>query len=175
MGRSQPDILLLPPYTHWVLCQSLGLKLLPHICSLTLYVEVACSGLLGAGKGSMIAAPDSEKRFQVSRAELAVFRRHVYELLVDLELLLGMAKVLATLTHPGHSLALLQAGCFLGQIVGTLGIQSRDSVSARLSIERVSLCEGEEGDSRELQGPAGADGWRQGAPLLRTLGRSTRA
>ncbi|KAK2508946.1 LOW QUALITY PROTEIN: hypothetical protein MC885_008404 [Smutsia gigantea] len=60
--------------------------------SLTLYVEVACSGLLGAGKGSMIASPDPEKMFQVSRAELAVFRRHVYELLVDLELLLGMAK-----------------------------------------------------------------------------------
>ncbi|XP_023585604.1 alpha-mannosidase 2C1 isoform X2 [Trichechus manatus latirostris] len=60
--------------------------------SLTLYVEVACSGLLGAGKGSMIAAPDPEKTFQVSRAELAVFHRDVYKLLVDLELLLGIAK-----------------------------------------------------------------------------------
>ncbi|XP_058150537.1 alpha-mannosidase 2C1 isoform X2 [Dasypus novemcinctus] len=60
--------------------------------SLTLYVEVACNGLLGAGKGSMIAAPDPEKMFQVSRAELAVFHRDVYKLLVDLELLLGMAK-----------------------------------------------------------------------------------
>uniref|UniRef100_A0A8C3WBT3 Alpha-mannosidase 2C1 n=1 Tax=Catagonus wagneri TaxID=51154 RepID=A0A8C3WBT3_9CETA len=60
--------------------------------SLTLYVEVACNGLLGAGKGSMIAAPDPEKMFQVSRAELAVFRRDVHKLLVDLELLLGIAK-----------------------------------------------------------------------------------
>ncbi|XP_053744806.1 alpha-mannosidase 2C1 isoform X2 [Panthera pardus] len=60
--------------------------------SLTLYVEVACNGLLGAGKGSMIAAPDPEKMFQVSRAELAVFRRDVHRLLVDLELLLGIAK-----------------------------------------------------------------------------------
>ncbi|XP_072807080.1 alpha-mannosidase 2C1 isoform X4 [Vicugna pacos] len=60
--------------------------------SLTLYVEVACNGLLGAGKGSMIAAPDPEKMFQVSRAELAVFHRDVHKLLVDLELLLGMAK-----------------------------------------------------------------------------------
>ncbi|XP_074210233.1 alpha-mannosidase 2C1 isoform X3 [Camelus bactrianus] len=60
--------------------------------SLTLYVEVACNGLLGAGKGSMIAAPDPEKMFQVSRAELAVLHRDVYKLLVDLELLLGMAK-----------------------------------------------------------------------------------
>ncbi|XP_054987726.1 alpha-mannosidase 2C1 isoform X1 [Sorex araneus] len=62
--------------------------------SLTLYVEVACNGLLGAGKGSLIAAPDPEKTFQVSRAELAVFRRDVHKLLVDLELLLGIAKAL---------------------------------------------------------------------------------
>ncbi|XP_011788244.1 PREDICTED: alpha-mannosidase 2C1 isoform X4 [Colobus angolensis palliatus] len=60
--------------------------------SLTLYVEVACSGLLGAGKGSIIAAPDPEKMFQLSRAELAVFHRDVHMLLVDLELLLGIAK-----------------------------------------------------------------------------------
>ncbi|XP_055984737.1 alpha-mannosidase 2C1 isoform X3 [Sorex fumeus] len=62
--------------------------------SLTLYVEVACNGLLGAGKGSLIAAPDPEKTFQVSRAELAVFRQDVHRLLVDLELLLGIAKAL---------------------------------------------------------------------------------
>ncbi|XP_078189853.1 alpha-mannosidase 2C1 isoform X5 [Callithrix jacchus] len=60
--------------------------------SLTLYVEVACNGLLGAGKGSMIAAPDPEKMFRLSRAELAVFHRDVHNLLVDLELLLGIAK-----------------------------------------------------------------------------------
>ncbi|XP_070089351.1 alpha-mannosidase 2C1 isoform X5 [Equus przewalskii] len=59
---------------------------------MTLYVEVACNGLLGAGKGTMIAAPDPEKMFQVSRAELAVFHQDVHKLLVDLELLLGMAK-----------------------------------------------------------------------------------
>lgn len=65
-----------------------------HVCSLTLYVEVACSGLLGAGKGTMIAPPDPEKMFQLKRAELAVFHRDIHLLLVDLELLLGIAKVL---------------------------------------------------------------------------------
>uniref|UniRef100_H0VHR3 Alpha-mannosidase 2C1 n=1 Tax=Cavia porcellus TaxID=10141 RepID=H0VHR3_CAVPO len=60
--------------------------------SLTLYVEVACSGLLGAGKGTMIAPPDPEKMFQLKRAELAVFHRDIHLLLVDLELLLGIAK-----------------------------------------------------------------------------------
>ncbi|ELW70646.1 Alpha-mannosidase 2C1 [Tupaia chinensis] len=60
--------------------------------SLTLYVEVACNGLLGAGKGNMIAAPDPEKMFRLSRAELAIFHQDVHKLLVDLELLLGVAK-----------------------------------------------------------------------------------
>nr|XP_005891827.1 PREDICTED: alpha-mannosidase 2C1 isoform X4 [Bos mutus] len=75
--------------TSYILTDKLGEK---DPRSLTLYVEVACNGLLGAGKGSMIAAPDPEKMFQVSRAELAVFHRDVYKLLVDLELLLGIAK-----------------------------------------------------------------------------------
>lgn len=80
-----------------ILC--ISLRLSPCLCSITLYVEVACNGLLGAGKGSMIAAPDPEKMFQVSRAELAVFHQDVHKLLVDLELLLGMAKV----PTPPHS------------------------------------------------------------------------
>lgn len=62
-------------------------------CRLTLYVEVACSGLFGAGKGSMIAPPDPDKRFTLQKAELVVFNRDVHELLVDFEILLEMAKV----------------------------------------------------------------------------------
>uniref|UniRef100_A0A8B9NSX7 alpha-mannosidase n=1 Tax=Accipiter nisus TaxID=211598 RepID=A0A8B9NSX7_9AVES len=62
----------------------------PH--SLTLYVELACNGLFGAGKGSMIAPPDPDRRFTLSKAELVIFNRDVYELLVDLEILLDMAQ-----------------------------------------------------------------------------------
>ncbi|XP_015265205.1 PREDICTED: alpha-mannosidase 2C1 [Gekko japonicus] len=64
----------------------------PH--SLTLYVEVACNGLFGAGKGSMIAPPDPDKRFSLQKAELVVFNRDVHELLVDFEVLMDMAKLL---------------------------------------------------------------------------------
>lgn len=132
MGRSQLNTSYVSsPYAPRVLCQSLGLRLLPCVYSLTLYVEVACNGLLGAGRGSMIAAPDLEKTFRLSRAELAVFHRDVHKLLVDLELLLGIAKVLIPLFTPSSSKFMLQIGCFLGQIAGALGIQSR---------KRVSLC-----------------------------------
>uniref|UniRef100_A0ABM5EXU9 alpha-mannosidase n=1 Tax=Pogona vitticeps TaxID=103695 RepID=A0ABM5EXU9_9SAUR len=64
----------------------------PH--SLTLYVEVACNGLFGAGKGSMIAPPDPDKKFSLHKAELVVYNRDVHELLVDFEILLDMAKLL---------------------------------------------------------------------------------
>ncbi|XP_030312829.1 alpha-mannosidase 2C1 [Calypte anna] len=77
--------------TSYILTSSLK-ETEPH--SLMLYVELACNGLFGAGKGSMIAPPDPEKRFTLSKAELVVFNRDVYELLVDLEILLDMAKLL---------------------------------------------------------------------------------
>lgn len=41
----------------------------------------------------MIAPPDNEKRFSVTRAEIAVYHRNVHELMMDMEILLGMAKV----------------------------------------------------------------------------------
>lgn len=41
----------------------------------------------------MIAPPDPDRRFTLSKAELVVFNRDVYELLVDLEILLDMAQV----------------------------------------------------------------------------------
>ncbi|KFR15937.1 Alpha-mannosidase 2C1, partial [Opisthocomus hoazin] len=77
--------------TSYILTSSLK-ETEPH--SLTLYVELACNGLFGAGKGSMIAPPDPDRRFTLSKAELVVFNRDVYELLVDLEILLDMARLL---------------------------------------------------------------------------------
>ncbi|KAM6060838.1 LOW QUALITY PROTEIN: alpha-mannosidase 2C1 [Theristicus caerulescens] len=77
--------------TSYILTSSLK-ETEPH--SLTLYVELACNGLFGAGKGSMIAPPDPDRRFTLSKAELVVFNRNVYELLVDLEILLDMAQLL---------------------------------------------------------------------------------
>ncbi|KAJ6664182.1 hypothetical protein lerEdw1_008398 [Lerista edwardsae] len=64
----------------------------PHC--LILYMEVACNGLFGAGKNSMIAPPDLGKKFTLHKAELVVFNRDVHELLVDFEILLDMVKFL---------------------------------------------------------------------------------
>uniref|UniRef100_A0A7N8Y6H6 Alpha-mannosidase 2C1 n=1 Tax=Mastacembelus armatus TaxID=205130 RepID=A0A7N8Y6H6_9TELE len=64
----------------------------PH--RVMLYVEMACNGLFGAGQGSMIAAPDPNRRFSVQRAELVVFNRDVRELLTDFEMLVDIVKEL---------------------------------------------------------------------------------
>ena len=60
---------------------------------MTFYVELACNGLFGAGLGSMIAAPDPNKKFSVQKAELVVFNRDVRELLTDFEMLVDIVKV----------------------------------------------------------------------------------
>lgn len=64
--------------------------------SLTLYVEMACNGLFGAGQGSQIAPPDPNRKFSVQKAELVVFNGDVRELLTDFEMLVDIVKVLST-------------------------------------------------------------------------------
>ncbi|KAF3854847.1 hypothetical protein F7725_022902 [Dissostichus mawsoni] len=64
----------------------------PH--SVTLYVEMACNGLFGAGQGSMIAAPDPNRKFSVQKADLVVFNRDVQEMLTDFEMLIDIVKEL---------------------------------------------------------------------------------
>ncbi|XP_044049172.1 alpha-mannosidase 2C1 isoform X2 [Siniperca chuatsi] len=72
----------------------------PH--SVTLYVEVACNGLFGAGQGSMIAAPDPNRKYSVQKAELVVFNRDVRELLTDFEMLIDIVKELGEGEQRGY-------------------------------------------------------------------------
>ncbi|KAM4618384.1 alpha-mannosidase 2C1 [Polymixia lowei] len=72
----------------------------PH--SVTLYVELACNGLFGAGQGSMIAAPDPSRKYSVQKAELVVFNRDVRELLTDFEMLVDIVKHLGEGEQRGY-------------------------------------------------------------------------
>lgn len=60
---------------------------------MSLYVELGCNGLFGAGQGSMIAAPDPDRKYTLQKAELVVFNRTVQELLTDFEMLVDIVKV----------------------------------------------------------------------------------
>uniref|UniRef100_A0A8K9V7M1 alpha-mannosidase n=1 Tax=Oncorhynchus mykiss TaxID=8022 RepID=A0A8K9V7M1_ONCMY len=70
--------------------------------SISLYVELACNSLFGAGKGSMIAAPDPDRKYSVQKAELVVFKSDVRELLTDLEMLVDMVKLLGEGEQRGY-------------------------------------------------------------------------
>uniref|UniRef100_A0A3Q2SY03 alpha-mannosidase n=1 Tax=Fundulus heteroclitus TaxID=8078 RepID=A0A3Q2SY03_FUNHE len=72
----------------------------PH--SVTLYVEVACNGLFGAGQGSMIAAPDPNRMFSVQKAELVIFNRDVQKLLTEFEMLVDIVKELGEGEQRGY-------------------------------------------------------------------------
>ncbi|XP_076466498.1 alpha-mannosidase 2C1-like [Babylonia areolata] len=58
------------------------------------YVEMACNGLFGASKGGLIGPTDPNRHYSLQQAEIATFDRDVYGLIMDMEILYGMAKEL---------------------------------------------------------------------------------
>ncbi|PFX33378.1 Alpha-mannosidase 2C1 [Stylophora pistillata] len=68
----------------------LSTKATPGSC--TLYVEMAANGMFGAGKDGLINAPDPKRHYTLSMAEIAVFKAEVYEVLMDLTVLIDLAK-----------------------------------------------------------------------------------
>ncbi len=58
-----------------------------------LYVEVAATGLCGAGEGGLINPPDPNLHYPLSTVEIAVFNQDAYDLLMDLTVIIDMAKV----------------------------------------------------------------------------------
>ena len=59
----------------------------------TLYIEMAANGMFGAGKDGLINAPDASRQYTLSMAEIAVFDPFCYELLLDLTVIIDLAKV----------------------------------------------------------------------------------
>jgi len=59
----------------------------------TLYVEMAANGMFGAGKDGLINAPDPSRKYTLSMAEVAVFDTAYYQVLMDLTVIIDLAKV----------------------------------------------------------------------------------
>ena len=59
----------------------------------SVYIEAVASDMFGAGASGMINPPDPSRYYSISVAELAVFDRDVYDLLMDLSIIYDMAKV----------------------------------------------------------------------------------
>ena len=56
---------------------------------------MAACGMFGAGCGSMIAPPDGDRLFTLSKADIVVFDRECYNLIIDLSIMHDLAKVVA--------------------------------------------------------------------------------
>ena len=54
---------------------------------------MAANGMFGAGKDGLINAPDPTRQYTLSMAEIAVFDTDVYEVLMDLTVIIDLAKV----------------------------------------------------------------------------------
>ncbi|KAL4232509.1 hypothetical protein ACF0H5_007201 [Mactra antiquata] len=61
-------------------------------CSFSVYIEMACNGMFGAGDNGMIAPPKLDKTFTLNFCQVAVFNRKAYNLLREVELLHDIAK-----------------------------------------------------------------------------------
>ncbi|XP_078331778.1 alpha-mannosidase 2C1-like [Crassostrea virginica] len=88
----------------------------------SLYVEMACNAILGEGKDSMIGPPNMDKSFTLSQAEIAVFDREVYDLIIDIETLHDMAKHMSEETERGY-----QALYTVNQMINTLDLDNRET------------------------------------------------
>ena len=54
---------------------------------------MAANGMFGAGKDGLINAPDPLREYTLSMAEVAVFDTACYQLLMDLTVIIDLAKV----------------------------------------------------------------------------------
>ncbi|XP_048766025.2 alpha-mannosidase 2C1-like [Ostrea edulis] len=88
----------------------------------SLYIEMACNGVLGVGKDSMIGAPDMNKFFTLSQAEIAVFDREAYDLILDVETLHDMAKHMTEENERGY-----QALYTMNQLINTIDLNDRST------------------------------------------------
>ncbi|XP_029655059.1 alpha-mannosidase 2C1 isoform X1 [Octopus sinensis] len=66
-----------------------------------LYIEMACNTLFGVGNG-MISPPDENRKFTLSKVEIATRNQLVYHLLRDFDILYGMAKHFPETSERGY-------------------------------------------------------------------------
>ncbi|KAI0234645.1 Alpha-mannosidase 2C1 [Lamellibrachia satsuma] len=86
--------------TEFVLTKSLD----ESNCRHTLYVEMECSDLFGAGKDGIINPPDPNKYYTLRRADIVVKDPEIYQLLVDFEVLVDLIEHLPEESNRSYQL-----------------------------------------------------------------------
>jgi len=114
------------------------------------YIEMSCNSMFGAGKGGFIDPPDPNRKFNLQLANISVFDRSSYQLLIDLELMYEMAKEMTEEQGKGDSrgyLALYTANNIINAIH-----EDRIKEAERLSAEFFSYKNGERAHTIDVMG-----------------------
>ena len=70
---------------------------LNFVTSETLYVEMACNKMFGAGAGDMIAPPDPNQYFVLSRCDVRTVDKEVHDLYCDFDVISNIVNEVVTL------------------------------------------------------------------------------
>ncbi|KAL3883418.1 hypothetical protein ACJMK2_029685 [Sinanodonta woodiana] len=110
----------------------------------TVHIEMACNGLFGTGDNGMINPPNPNRTFTLSRAEVAVFDRAVYNLVREVELLHDMARHLPEGSERGY-----QALYTVNQMINAINFEDRSTFEKAHKIAQEFLSQ-KNGDSQHV-------------------------
>ncbi|CAG5119019.1 unnamed protein product [Candidula unifasciata] len=88
----------------------------------TVYIEMACNHLFGIGNLAIVKTDDEKKTFTLSQAELAVFDRDVFGMILDIEILHDIAKEFPEDSQRGY-----QALYAVNDIINHLDVRDRST------------------------------------------------
>lgn len=74
---------------------NIALLLISPVFSISLFVEMACNELFGAGEGSQIGPPNPNRTYTLKTAHITTRNRLAYQLYLDFEVLVEFVKVLS--------------------------------------------------------------------------------
>ncbi|XP_059170192.1 alpha-mannosidase 2C1-like [Physella acuta] len=95
-------------------------KLKPSELNHTIYIEMACNHLFGIGSLALVKPEDDKRTFTLAQAEVAVFDRDVYNLILDVETLHDIAEELPEDNQRGY-----QALYAVNDIINHLDVTDR--------------------------------------------------
>eukprot|EP00026_Physarum_polycephalum_P001500 Phypoly_transcript_01502.p1 GENE.Phypoly_transcript_01502~~Phypoly_transcript_01502.p1 ORF type:complete len:1033 (+),score=184.98 Phypoly_transcript_01502:1-3099(+) len=85
-------------------------------------IELACNGMFGTGRDGLINAPDMDKTYTLSQAEIAVFDREAYAIMLDITTLWEITKTL-----PEESTRAEQALYVANRIINVCNTEDRST------------------------------------------------
>jgi hypothetical protein len=109
------------------------------------YIEVACNGLFGAGRGGDIEPPDEGKFYKLEECCIAAFDPLAWALIHDVTVLAGCAKDMPV-TSPRRAQALLTAN----KVVNVVDVDDRDTYQAGRDVAATFLSGAPNADTQTI-------------------------